>query len=165
VHLHFHCLSLPLARERLSERLRAAVVSAEQLVHDRRAGLQNRPQLVAVHQLRDGRSAVADQLGNLLDRYASIGEQRHKRVTQFAGCPVARIEAGDQAQRTTKVTPDIGRVHCRLALVLDAEVRAPEQVRRHFMTHTLLHEWVRSRRVTPSPELHGLARRAGVLAA
>jgi hypothetical protein len=52
-----------------------------------------------------------------------------------------------------------------LALVLDAETRAPEQVRRHYMTHTLLHEWVRSRRVTPSPVLHGLVRRAGVLAA
>jgi hypothetical protein len=33
------------------------------------------------------------------------------------------------------------------------------------MTHTLLHEWVRSRRVPVTPELHGLARRAGVLAA
>ena len=52
-----------------------------------------------------------------------------------------------------------------LALVLDAETRAPEQVRRHYMTHSLLHEWVRSRRVPASPELHGLARRAGILAA
>lgn len=52
-----------------------------------------------------------------------------------------------------------------LAIVLNAEVRAPEQVRRHFLTQTLLHEWVRCRRVAPSPDLHGLARRAGVLAA
>jgi len=52
-----------------------------------------------------------------------------------------------------------------LGLVLDAERRAPEQVRRHFLTHSLVHEWVRSRRFTPTQDLHGLARRAGILAA
>ncbi|WNB86685.1 hypothetical protein [Cellulomonas sp. ATA003] len=51
-----------------------------------------------------------------------------------------------------------------LALLLDAERRAPEQVQRHYMTHSLLHEWLRRRRVTPSTELHGLASRAGILA-
>jgi len=52
-----------------------------------------------------------------------------------------------------------------LGLVLDAERQAPEQVRRHFLTHSLVHEWVRSRRLTPTQDLHGLARRAGILAA
>jgi hypothetical protein len=52
-----------------------------------------------------------------------------------------------------------------LALLMRAEASAPEQVRRHFLTHALLHDWVRSRHVTPSAELHGLARRSGVLAA
>ena len=52
-----------------------------------------------------------------------------------------------------------------LSLVLNAEQRAPEQVRRHFLTHSLVHEWVRSRKLTPTPDLHGLARRTGILAA
>lgn len=52
-----------------------------------------------------------------------------------------------------------------LSLVLDAERRAPEQVRRHFLTHSLVHEWVRNRKTTPTPDLHGLARRSGILAA
>jgi transcriptional regulator with XRE-family HTH domain len=52
-----------------------------------------------------------------------------------------------------------------LSLVLDVERRAPEQVRRHFLTHSLVHEWVRSRKLTPAHDLHGLARRAGILAA
>ena len=34
-----------------------------------------------------------------------------------------------------------------LGLVLEAEARAPEQVRRHFLTHALVHDWVRSRHI------------------
>ena len=52
-----------------------------------------------------------------------------------------------------------------LSLVLFAETSAPDQVRRHFLTHALLQEWIRSKTLRPSPELHGLARRTGVLAA
>jgi hypothetical protein len=32
-----------------------------------------------------------------------------------------------------------------LGLVLLAEAKAPDQVRRHFLTHALMHEWIRSR--------------------
>lgn len=52
-----------------------------------------------------------------------------------------------------------------LGLVLVAESKAPDQVRRHFLTHSLVQEWVGGRGLNPSPELHGLARRTGVLAA
>lgn len=52
-----------------------------------------------------------------------------------------------------------------LALVLEAEARAPEQVRRHFLTHALVHDWVRSRHTAISVGLDGLATRSGVLAA
>ncbi len=52
-----------------------------------------------------------------------------------------------------------------LHLVLRAETRAPEQIRRHYLTHALLHEWIKNRRTAVSVELHGLARRAGVLTA
>lgn len=43
-------------------RLRAFVAVIEQLIHHRGTGLEYRPQLVAVHELRDCRTAVADQL-------------------------------------------------------------------------------------------------------
>lgn len=52
-----------------------------------------------------------------------------------------------------------------LSLVLEAEARAPEQVRRHFLTHALVHDWVRSRHIAANAQLSGLATRAGVLAA
>jgi hypothetical protein len=47
------------------------------------------------------------------------------------------------------------------AMVLTAEHAAPDQVRRHFLTHELVHYWIRDPRRTPSPELVGLARRLG----
>lgn len=52
-----------------------------------------------------------------------------------------------------------------LGLVLEAEARAPEQVRRHFLTHGLVHDWVRNRHVAANAELNGLATRSGVIAA
>jgi hypothetical protein len=47
------------------------------------------------------------------------------------------------------------------ATVLAAEQAAPEQVRRHFLTHELVHQWIRDPRRTPSPDLVALARRLG----
>lgn len=110
------------------------------------------PTNVAIHQV-----AVAAELGDY-QRAADLGQQVDASPMPMERQVRHRLEVA-RALHFQRRQPDA------LALVLDAEVRAPEQVRRHFMTHTLLHEWVRSRRVTPSPELHGLARRTGVLAA
>jgi hypothetical protein len=48
-----------------------------------------------------------------------------------------------------------------LATVLSAEQTAPEQVRRHFLTHELVHHWVRDSRRAPESQLVGLSRRLG----
>lgn len=48
-------------------------------------------------------------------------------------------------------------------LVLDAERAAPDQVHRHFLTHSLVHSWIRSSRVRPTPELTRLARATGIV--
>lgn len=50
-----------------------------------------------------------------------------------------------------------------LRMVLAAEAAAPEQVRRHFLTHALVHEWLRNKQMRPTPELHALAVRTGAL--
>lgn len=110
------------------------------------------PTNVAIHQV-----AVAAELGDY-QRAAHLGQQVDASPMPMERQVRHRLEVA-RALHFQRRQPDA------LALVLDAETRAPEQVRRHYMTHTLLHEWVRSRRVAPSPELHGLARRAGVLAA
>ena len=110
------------------------------------------PTNVAIHQV-----AVAAELGDY-QRAAHLGQQVDASPMPMERQVRHRLEVA-RALHFQRRQPDA------LAMVLEAEIRAPEQVRRHFMTHTLLHEWVRSRRLTPSPELHGLARRAGVLAA
>lgn len=48
-------------------------------------------------------------------------------------------------------------------LVLEAERAAPDQVHRHFLTHSLVHAWIRSSRVRPTPELTRLARATGIV--
>lgn len=48
-------------------------------------------------------------------------------------------------------------------LVLTAERIAPDQVHRHFLTHRLVHSWIRSSRVMPTPELNRLARATGII--
>ena len=47
-------------------------------------GLDHGPELVPVNQLSNGRSTVADELRDLLDRDASVGEHRDERVPQLA---------------------------------------------------------------------------------
>ena len=49
-----------------------------------------------------------------------------------------------------------------IALVLDAEQGAPEQVRYHFLSRHLVQTWIRTERNRPSLELAGLARRLNV---
>lgn len=48
-------------------------------------------------------------------------------------------------------------------LVLEAEHDAPDQVHRHFLTHSLVHSWIQSSRVRPTPELTRLARATGIV--
>jgi transcriptional regulator with XRE-family HTH domain len=51
-----------------------------------------------------------------------------------------------------------------LNLVVTAERLAPDQVHRHFLTHNLVHAWIRSSRVAPTPELNRLAKATGIIA-
>jgi transcriptional regulator with XRE-family HTH domain len=110
------------------------------------------PTNVAIHEV-----AVAAELGDY-QRAAVLGQQIDVSPMPMERQVRHRLEVA-RALHFQRKQPDA------LALVLDAETRAPEQVRRHYMTHSLLHEWVRSRRVPATPELDGLARRAGILAA
>jgi hypothetical protein len=48
-----------------------------------------------------------------------------------------------------------------LATVLSAEQAAPEQVRRHFLAHELVHQWTRETKRRPTPELVALSQRLG----
>ena len=110
------------------------------------------PTNVAIHQV-----AVAAELGDF-----QVAADLGQRVDPSPLPMERQVRHGLEVARALhfrRQQPDA------LGLVLDAERRAPEQVRRHFLTHSLLHEWVRSRRVPATPELHGLARRAGILAA
>ena len=110
------------------------------------------PTNVAIH-----RVSVAAELGDY-QQAADLGQRVDASPMPMERQVRHRLEVA-RALHLRRQQPDA------LALVLDAERLAGEQVRRHFLTHALLHEWVRSRRVAASPELHGLARRAGVLAA
>lgn len=110
------------------------------------------PTNVAIHEV-----AIAAELGDF-QVAASLGQR-----IEVSAVPLER-----QVRHRLEVARALHFRHQQgeaLALVLQAELAAPEQVRRHFLTHSLLHEWVRSRRVMPGPELHGLARRSGVFAA
>lgn len=55
----------------------------------------------------------------------------------------------------------LGRRAESLHAVLDAERVAPEQVRKHFLTHDLVQTWLRTTRTRPDPGLVALARRLG----
>jgi transcriptional regulator with XRE-family HTH domain len=55
----------------------------------------------------------------------------------------------------------LGRADESLQAVLEAEFGAPEQVRRHFLTHELVDDWLRATRSRPDHNLVALARRVG----
>jgi transcriptional regulator with XRE-family HTH domain len=55
----------------------------------------------------------------------------------------------------------LGQGQESLSAVLDAEAGAPEQVRRHFLTHELVNDWLRATRTRPDLNLVALARRVG----
>jgi transcriptional regulator with XRE-family HTH domain len=73
-------------------------------------------------------------------------------------------------ERRVRHTLEIARAHAAhnetdeaLALVLDAEELAPEQVRYHFLSRQLVTKWVRQQRGKPSYQLADLARRLHVI--
>ena len=110
------------------------------------------PTNVAIHEVAVaaelGDYQQAAQLGQLVDATPMPMERQVRHNLEVARALHFRHEQPDALSR-----------------VLSAETLAPEQVRRHFLTHSLVYEWLRSRRVRPTIELHGLARRAGVLTA
>ena len=67
---------------------------AEQRVHSGGAFLQDRAQLVGVHPLVDGRAAVADEAGDVLDAQPGLRQQRDEAVPQLARRPGVGIEPG-----------------------------------------------------------------------
>ena len=105
------------------------------------------PTNVAIH-----RVAVAGELGDMqlaahigsTLNVASMPRERQARHKLEVARALARTAKTDDALRT----------------VLGAERLAPEQVRRHFLTHELVHEWMRSRR-RPNLELLQLSARLG----
>lgn len=108
------------------------------------------PTNVAIH-----RVSVAAELG---DFQVAVQEGPGVDVT---GLPVER-----QVRHRLEVARALhhsAKQKQALEMVLTAEQAAPEQVRRHFLTHALVQEWLRSKKVKPTSELHGLATRIGAL--
>lgn len=109
------------------------------------------PTTVAMHEV-----SVAAELGDL-HLAAELGQainvsllprERQVRHHLEVGRALSRLAKRDDAE----------------AIVLKAEASAPEQVRRHFLTHELVHSWIRDSRRTPSLEVVALARRIGAAA-
>ena len=140
-------------RRSASDHLRRARQAADQLRRDaNHLWTAFGPTNVAIHEV-----AVAAELGDY-QRAAHLG-------VQVAPAPLPM-------ERQVRHRLEVARAlhyqrHQRdaLGLVLEAEARAPEQVRRHFLTHALVHDCIRSRHIAASAELNGLATRSGVLAA
>jgi transcriptional regulator with XRE-family HTH domain len=108
------------------------------------------PTNVAIH-----RVSVAAELGDF-----------QVAVDQGATLDVSRMPLERQVRHRLEVARALhyrAKIDDAMRAVIGAESQAPEQVRRHFLTHALLHEWIRSKRTRATPELHGLAKRTGVL--
>lgn len=107
------------------------------------------PTNVAIHQVNTamelGDVQVALNIGPQLD---TCGLPRERRVRH--SLEVARAYSARNRQ-------DEG-----MALLLDAEQIAPEQVRNHFISRELVLCWMRQQRGKPSPSLTGLAGRLGL---
>ena len=69
-----------------------ACLAGEDPVHDVSAVHDHRADLLAVDRLGRRRAAVADQAGDVLDRYVGIEEQRDEAVPQLGRSPVVRIQ-------------------------------------------------------------------------
>ena len=96
---------------------------------------------------------VAAELGDVRQA-AEVGQ-----AIDVRGLPRER-----QVRHHLEVARALSRIAQRdeaLAAVLAAEQSAPEQVRRHFLTHELVHHWIRDTRRRPSRELVDLSQRLG----
>jgi transcriptional regulator with XRE-family HTH domain len=104
------------------------------------------PTNVAIHQVNTamelGDVQIALDLGPALDTSGLPTERRVRHALDVARAYSARNRRDEG-----------------LAIVLDAERMAPEQVRHHYISRQLVLTWMRQQRRTPSLELAGLAAR------
>jgi hypothetical protein len=104
------------------------------------------PTNVAIHQVNTamelGDVQIALDIGPTLDTSALPTERQVRHALEVARAYSARNRRDEG-----------------LALVLDAERMAPEQVRHHFISRQLVLTWMRQQRTKPSLELAGLASR------
>ena len=104
------------------------------------------PTNVAIHQVNTamelGDVQIALNIGPALDTSGLPTERRVRHALEVARAYSARNRRDEG-----------------LALVLDAERMAPEQVRHHFISRQLVLTWMRQQRTKPSLELAGLASR------
>jgi transcriptional regulator with XRE-family HTH domain len=104
------------------------------------------PTNVAIHQVNTamelGDVQIALDIGPALDTSGLPTERRVRHALEVARAYSARSRRDEG-----------------LALVLDAERMAPEQVRHHFISRQLVLTWMRQQRTKPSLELAGLASR------
>lgn len=108
------------------------------------------PTNVAMHRVSVaaelGDMQIAAQLGSTVNVEGMPRERQVRHKLELARA-LARTAETDDALRT----------------VLSAEQLAPEQVRRHFLTHELVHHWIRSQR-RPTHQLVQLSKRLGHVA-
>jgi transcriptional regulator with XRE-family HTH domain len=104
------------------------------------------PTNVAIHQVNTamelGDAQIALDIGPTLDTSGLPTERRVRHALEVARAYSARNRRDEG-----------------LALVLDAERMAPEQVRHHYISRQLVLTWMRQQRSKPSLELAGLASR------
>jgi hypothetical protein len=104
------------------------------------------PTNVAIHQVNTamelGDVQIALDIGPALDTTGLPTERRVRHALEVARAYSARNRRDDG-----------------LAVILDAERMAPEQVRHHFISRQLVLTWMRQHRSKPSLELAGLASR------
>lgn len=104
------------------------------------------PTNVAIHQVNTamelGDVQIALNIGPTLDTSGLPTERRVRHALDVARAYSARNRRDEG-----------------LAIVLDAERMAPEQVRHHYISRQLVLTWMRQQRRTPSLELAGLAAR------
>ena len=104
------------------------------------------PTNVAIHQVNTamelGDVQIALDIGPALDTSGLPTERRVRHALEVARAYSARNRRDEG-----------------LAIVLDAERMAPEQVRHHFISRQLVLTWMRQQRSRPSLELAGLASR------
>jgi hypothetical protein len=107
------------------------------------------PTNVAIHQVNTamelGDVQIALDLGPALDTTGLPTERRVRHALELARAYSARNRREDG-----------------LAVLLDAERIAPEQVRHHFISRQLVLTWMRQLRRKPDLELAGLAARLGL---